>query len=484
VNAQTNRLSSGKSESRWLRPFLAARRSVEPLDAQGAASLIEAVSDIALMVDRNGVIQDMSVSIEDLPAEHYASWVGQHWAEVVTIESRSKVQSIIDGAVQGVVPRWRHVNHTLSAGSDLPIMYSAMRMGERGRILAVGRDMRAQASLQQRLVEAQQVLERDYWRLRNVETQYRLLFDMAVEAIVIVDAQSLRVVEANAAATELFGLSAKKAAGHVFPFGLGEKGLRDVTTLLAKVNTGVAVGELRVRAEMGKPELTIIATPLKQEGTQLIMVRARVGRGLVASNDSPVRSLVVQAVQRGPDGFVVTDLEGRVLMANDAFVELSQCVTEDRLRGESLGRFMARPGVDLSVMLATLRQQGSLRLFATSLRGDSGGQADVEISAVAVPDGDPPCLGFTVRHVGRRLGTDLHVGKTTPRSVEQLTHLVGRMPLKDLVRESTDLIEQLCIEAALELTQDNRASAAEMLGLSRQSLYVKLRRYGLGDLGS
>jgi hypothetical protein len=34
------------------------------------------------------------------------------------------------------------------------------------------------------------------------------------------------------------------------------------------------------------------------------------------------------------------------------------------------------------------------------------------------------------------------------------------------------------------LSGDNRASAAEMLGLSRQSLYVKLRRYGLGDLGA
>ena len=71
-----------------------------------------------------------------------------------------------------------------------------------------------------------------------------------------------------------------------------------------------------------------------------------------------------------------------------------------------------------------------------------------------------------------------------PRSVEQLTELVGRMSLKDIVRESTDLIERLCIEAALELVGDNRASAAEMLGLSRQSFYVKLRRYGLGDLGA
>lgn len=52
--------------------------------------------------------------------------------------------------------------------------------------------------------------------------------------------------------------------------------------------------------------------------------------------------------------------------------------------------------------------------------------------------------------------------------------------MKDIVRETTDLIEQLCIEAALERTGDNRASAAEMLGLAPQSLYVELRRSGIG----
>ena len=82
----------------------------------------------------------------------------------------------------------------------------------------------------------------------------------------------------------------------------------------------------------------------------------------------------------------------------------------------------------------------------------------------------------------RRLPPETRAGRDLPRSVGQLTELIGRVALKDLVRESTDMIERLCIEAALELTNDNRASAAEMLGLSRQSLYVKLRRYGLGDL--
>jgi DNA-binding NtrC family response regulator len=52
------------------------------------------------------------------------------------------------------------------------------------------------------------------------------------------------------------------------------------------------------------------------------------------------------------------------------------------------------------------------------------------------------------------------------------------------VGETTAVVERVCIEAALKLTGDNRATAAKMLGLSRQSLYAKLRRYGLGGLGS
>jgi DNA-binding NtrC family response regulator len=86
--------------------------------------------------------------------------------------------------------------------------------------------------------------------------------------------------------------------------------------------------------------------------------------------------------------------------------------------------------------------------------------------------------------VGRRLNADARPNKELPRSASQMTELVGRLPLKDIVRETTDLIEQLCIEAALELTGDNRASAAEILGLSRQSLYIKLRRLGIIESAS
>ncbi|MEY3474810.1 MAG: transcriptional regulator PpsR, partial [Pseudomonadota bacterium] len=136
---------------------------------------------------------------------------------------------------------------------------------------------------------------------------------------------------------------------------------------------------------------------------------------------------------------------------------------------------------DLNVLVSNLRQHGSVRLFATQLRGEHGGASDVEISAVAALSATPPCLGFTIRDIGRRLVSEGVEGRELPRSPDQMTELVGRVPLKDIVRDTTDLIEQLCIEAALKLTGDNRASAAEMLGLSRQSLYIKLRRFGIGD---
>jgi DNA-binding protein Fis len=109
-------------------------------------------------------------------------------------------------------------------------------------------------------------------------------------------------------------------------------------------------------------------------------------------------------------------------------------------------------------------------------------QEDVEISAVMVNDGGKEWIGLSIRMTGRvRNQTPINDGVT--RSVEQLTELVGRVSLKEIVRESTDLIERLCIEAALNYTSDNRASAAEILGLSRQSLYLKLHRHGLTNGG-
>jgi len=121
-----------------------------------------------------------------------------------------------------------------------------------------------------------------------------------------------------------------------------------------------------------------------------------------------------------------------------------------------------------------------VRLFNSSVRGEYGSTAEVEASAVMAPAGAHPSIGIVLRDVGRRLASGPQGARDLTIAVEQLTGLVGRVGLRDLVRDTVDLVERHFIEAALELTGHNRTSAAEVLGVSRQSLYVKLRRYQLG----
>jgi transcriptional regulator PpsR len=463
--------------------FSAPKKSLGEIDTDAAAELLAATADITLVLDHEGVIRDVAAGSPELAAEIDGRWVGQPWVSTVTVESRPKIESLLQDAAEGHPTRWRQVNHISDRSADLPVVYSAVKVGKKGRIVAVGRDLRAISVLQQRLVDAQQSVDREYARLRNAETRNRLLFQLASEAVLILDAATLRVVEANPAAMQLLGLNTRRLASRPFPDGLDDATTETVATMLANVRASGRNGEVRARLADGSRELLVSASVFREERSTLLLVRATpMDADRLAEVAPGATARFVDFVAAAPDGFVVTDAEGRVIAANPAFLDLAQLPGEDQARGESLETWLGRPGVDLNVLLAQLREHGLVRLFATTLRGANGATAEVELSGAALRDSEPACFGFTVRDVGSRLNAVARTAPPLSRSVEQLTELVGRVPLKGIVRETSDIIERLCIEAALELTQDNRASAAEMLGLSRQSLYVKLRRYGLGDL--
>ncbi len=471
-----------------VKAFKAPKRSLGNLDAEAAATLIAASSDIALIIDADGVIKDVSFHSEELARdlEEAGQWVGRRWVDIVTVESRPKVETLLRESGSGADPKWRHLNHP-GDGPDVPVLYSAVRVGEDGRVVAFGRDLRAISALQQRLMDAQESMERDYSRLRHVETRYRLLFEMSSEAVVIVDAASLRVMEANPAARTLFGEAAPRAQHQQFADLFDGDGAQAVLNLLAAVRSVGRADDVRTRLAGSEADLVVSASLFRQESTVLFLVRLTpVGATSAEAVLPQTKSKLLKVVENAPDGLVVTDSDGAVITANAAFIEMAQVATEAQARGQPLERWLGRPGgVDLSVLMSNLRQRGSVRLFATTMHGQYGTSTDVEVSAVSVMNGGKPCFGFAVRNVGSRLAmTEQRAGRALPRSIEHVTELIGRVALKDLVREATDVIERLCIEAALELTGDNRASAAEMLGLSRQSLYVKLRRYGLGDLAA
>ena len=478
------------------------KNTLGELDAKTVSRLVGASSDIALVLDDESTIIEVMTQRDELRARGAREWIGRPWVQTVTVESRQKVEALLrDAQAAADAARWRQVNHPVKNGDDLPLLYSALRVvhddsrSGKGRIVAFGRDLRDSVALQRRLIESQQAMERDYWRYREAETRYRHLFETTAEAVLIVDGSTQKVLEANPAARLLFGTRRARLVGAPLAALFEPAQSERLQNLVAAARTVGRQDALRVRLSQDGDEVTVSASVFRQDDAAFVLVRLTPLRvehapprlrsvGGNAGADSAVESMLQAYMRSSPDGLVFCDAAGRVLAANRAFVALAQLSAEEQVRGQALDRWVGRTGVELGVLIATLRQRGSVGLFVTMLRGEYGGSAEVEISAAALSLGDDTLLAFAVRDIDRRLSAEPK-GATLPmpRSATELTELVGRTPLKAIVSETTDLIEQLCIQTALGMTGDNRASAALLLGLSRQSLYVKLRRYGMVSAG-
>ncbi len=483
------------------------------LDTAQVQALIDAAADIVLVLDGGGTVLDVRAHDSELLKTARGAWLGKAWADTVTVESREKVADLLAAALADAPSPARQVNHPAGAGPDLPVLYAAVRVssGARAqatRVVALGRDLRETFMLQRRLVDAQQSMERDYWRFREAETRYRNLFQASAEAVLIADGRSLRVLEANPAALALLGGGSAKP-GKVIDAALASLFAAEAAEpLAAAVASARSVGRherLTTTVAATKLAVTVSLASFRQEQAAFLLVRLSPagpalhesargrasGRAAMTSATAANEpwgggGLEASFVRQAADALAFTDAAGRVVAVNRAFVRLAQLSSEDQARGLPLDRWLGRTGVEMSVLLANLRDPssgGSAGLFTTVLRGALGLVNEVEIAASSLDESGGATFAFAVRDVGRRLApSEGSLPTKVPASVAQLTELVGRVPLKQIVAETSDLIERLSIETALTMTKDNRAMAAQLLGLSRQSLYVKLRRFGMGGL--
>jgi transcriptional regulator PpsR len=227
--------------------------------------------------------------------------------------------------------------------------------------------------------------------------------------------------------------------------------------------------------------LTVSATVLRQEGGAQFLVRLTKREAPAASHLTQDTSLVLsEAMAHFPDGWLLTDTSGTVKSVNEEGMALLGVTAPTQIVGQSLEGWLIRGAVDWGVLNTALKQQQPVRNFVTEVRTLSGMTLPVEISGVSLAQPEPLYVLF-VRDLNRRAQLTAPPSQTVPNPFADLSQLVGRRPIKDIVGDTVDTIERMCIESALELTHNNRASAAEMLGLSRQSLYVKLRRFGISS---
>lgn len=460
--------------------------ALERVGRSDLEQVLQAAADITLVLDDAGHIHEAILGTA-LDQDTFSVWEGRNWNEVTSPETRPKIRALLDEAAASGVSRFRQLNHPMPEGDEIPIGYTAIRIDDTDRVLAVGKSLKSLADLQQQLVDAQQAMESEYWHVRQAEARYRLLFQQSHEPVFLVDAEQVRISDVNHSAAALTGSVPARLIGRPFPppaFSLGSPDDPiDLRVVLDQLNRG-AISALQIPARVGEAQSawTLHLSLARFDDERVLLCRLTPERGSEAASAQGVD--VLHLLDGAPDGFVVADLDGNVLVANQAFLRMAQLPSVDAVEGRSLGLWLGRPGADLTVLLTNLRRNGHMRFFATTIQGEHGLSTEVEVSAVSVRDAEVPCMGIVVRDVSSRIGTPRGGVRDLNRAVEELTTQLGRVSLKQLVEDTVALVELHFIDAALQLTGDNRTAAAELLGLSRQSLYTKLKRYNLDGSGN
>jgi transcriptional regulator PpsR len=462
-------------------PDLGALAALAPQLAQTFVSLS---SDIALVLDAEGVIRTVCVGAEPLgmaPGE----WVGRTWADVVTGDTRPKVEQLLLEVRTGQSTRRREVNHPSAGGQDIPISYAAVRLGQHGPVLVVGRDLRAIAAIQQRFIDAQQEMERDYWKQRQAESRYRLLFQVATDAVMVVDARSLRIVEANQAAGQLFGRSSDELIGQNATIGVARGARPGVEELLVMARSTGRPAEVRamtdVRRGSASPSsaIDVSATPFRAGESMLLLVRARVA---VVRDPVDAQQRLIDLVERTPDAVVITDSSSRVLMANPAFMLLCLRDRDVHVQGRTLAELLGDPQRDLVAAVTETRRMGIFAQREIHVGHSGAPLLGLEVSAALLAEGDQECLGLTLRRVATRAPAHLppQVGALA-EAIDRLSSQMGLASLPDLLQGITDLAERHLIEAALSKRNGDRQRAAEMLDITPTVLATRMRHLGIAE---
>jgi transcriptional regulator PpsR len=441
--------------------------------------ILATASDVALLVAPSRRVISVLVNPHHRSFGQLTDWEGAHLKDILTEESLRKVDlriSEMHGARHGETAV--ELNHADQTNWEFPVRYSLHRIGADDSILMLGRDLRPIAEVQQQLVQAQLALERDYETQRELDTRYRVLMEVARDPVIMVSMSTGRISDINPAAAQLLGGQRSELAGAAIAQEFEGRRRGEFLESLANLAVTEASGPIELIARRSQKRVFITPTVFRAAGERVLLCQLDTSEGGQAASDE-LADNIARLYHEGVDGIVFTDGDGNIRAANEAFLNLTDTANIAAVRGRSLTDFLARGAVDLRVLMDNVKRTGQLRLYATRLTTDFMGQIAVEISATWLNDRPNPILALVVRDASRADTLRRPAFGQPDDGVRNVMELVGSSTLKDIVAETTDVIEKMCIETALELTRNNRVAAAEMLSLSRQSLYVKLRKYGL-----
>lgn len=301
----------------------------------------------------------------------------------------------------------------------------------------------------------------------------------------MVSPANLRIVEANRSAVEALNSSRRRnedLAGREFLHEVASEDREAVREMLNRVRERGKALSILVHLGPEAKSWMLRGSLIASDPGHVFLLQFTAAANAPVEGEQDAGSTIEKLIDRLPDGFVALDETGVIQHANQAFLDLVQVGSKGSAIGELLGRWLWQPGADLNALLANIERHGTVRLFTTTVRGELGTDTEIEISAAQDDSEEQKHIGVLLRNVARRLPA-YGEGDMLRNALGSISDQIGKSSLRKLVKNTVSIVEQHYVKQALELAGGNRTATAELLGLSRQSLYAKLSLYGLEDKG-
>lgn len=245
------------------------------------------------------------------------------------------------------------------------------------------------------------------------------LFAAATEPVLIVEPASDQIVEVNPAAAALLGAerAALLASSFVGVFAadstpallqliatarLSGYGKRIIVRTRGARDGDATRGGRSTRARRAGRDIGVTLSMVFAGSESYLLVRLLpAAHDAIDDTDGEVASLVLDAIEQSRAGFVVTDPDLRLSYANRAFIDMLGLDSPASLRGKSLATWLELSQADLRRLHDQMARREAVTVWKTMLRSSSLCAREVEVSAIAVPDGAERCWGFRITPAAR-----------------------------------------------------------------------------------
>ena len=349
--------------------------SVAPQSALAADIIIENAPDPVFVADLEGKILQANDAVSQLLGFRQDEVVEQSLSRFISPEETREFTAALREVVERGVTRDAVLNPRSASGEVIPtsLNASALRDSEGNVIGAIG-------------------ILRDMRELDKARAYAQRLIEDAPDPVFVSDLEG-KILEANEAVSQLLGFRKDEVLEQSLTRFISEEETREFTAALREVvERGVTRNaRLNPRAATGEViPTTLNASALRDPDGKVI---GAIGVIRDMRELDKARAYAESLIKNAPDPVFVSDLEGKILEANDAVSELLG-FRRDEVVEQSLSRFISEEETrEFTAALREVVERGVTRNARLNPRAATGEVIPTSLNASALRDPDGNVIG-------------------------------------------------------------------------------------------